>query len=480
MKIKHFAFLAFCATLMNSCKTSYTPLSIPINNIPPDIIKIKKVPYGKEVSVKVININKDLYDVTINGTKTSNNTEVPSVLSLASLLLPAEIPSVNSHSESVSSVIKANGIIRMSAIVDINPIPTNCSGFLQHEQTIIKQEGDNLKIAAERIDKIIQFYNYLGRLQQLCGFSSDSIISAKNITAQNIFGSTDTSIIRSYINNTIQNVIVSYQAIQIAMDQIDSLNYHSACPQSEKDKMKLLLYTEREKSAITSLDELYKKIQDLNTNDEASVIIKRFISINASNYTVTSETIKAKQADRIQFTVSIKPKSWVPCDAVEKNFKVTYKVNGGIKVDFSSGIFGNFGNNNFHGNTYYLDSLYEIRQLKTSPKSIIPSIGGLLHIYYRTGTDVNAGVAAGASLTTDLKITNFHAGVSLMLNVDNEILNRLVLTGGLTWRYVKDLSTNYATGNSVDKNLTIDQLETGKYKQGGFVAFTWNLTKKDK
>lgn len=464
----------FLLSLVVCCKIVTAQQEIDMNKISDTLSDIKKIENKKKVYIKIINVNKDLYDVTINGSKISYNTEAPTLLTLATFALPPEIPFKRAPSVTELSH-------EMVTVVDLNTREQNsstCTATFIEQKDIISKQLQAFKTTINNINSAINYYNYLGQIQKKCVTDMNSVVTEKNTAAKRVFGQIDTPSIRSFFSTNYRAAEVSYQAIQTALNKIDSLIHHANCPASESGKMKSLMYTDREQDVLKAVDKIYEQVSDMITNDQASLVINRFTSINPSNFTVTSETIQAKQADKIQFTVSIKPKNWIPCDAVEKNFKVTYKVKGGIKVDFSSGIFGSFGKAAFQGHSYYLDSLQTIRRFTSSAKSFIPSIGGLLHVYYRSGGNINSGIAAGASVTTDLKITNFHAGVSFMLNVDNEILNRLALTGGLTWRYAKDLSPSYTEGTAVDKTLTIDQLETGKYKQGWFVALTWNLTKK--
>jgi hypothetical protein len=330
-------------------------------------------------------------------------------------------------------------------------------------------------------------FNQLGQLQQECVVSWKATLDKKDkilkVFENTVNANGDTvnaenpQDIEYYMTTNYQKIESAYNSINLSLDVINSLMNKGECTD---DEMNLINFTDREKSRFAKLDDPYKKVKDLVINDQTSFINKRIASINESNYTINSEKLKAKIADEIQYTVSIKPKSWVPCEVEDKTFKINYKVQGGVKVDFSTGIFVNIGNNDFDGNTYFLDSTATIRQLDKSSKAIIPSIGGLLHVYYRNVGVFNLGISGGASITTDLKISNFHLGPSIIFNTNNEILNRFVFSGGFTWRPVDELSSRYTVGTAVDQNLTIEQLQVKRYKRGGFIALTWKLTKREK
>jgi hypothetical protein len=78
-------------------------------------------------------------------------------------------------------------------------------------------------------------------------------------------------------------------------------------------------------------------------------------------------------------------------------------------------------------------------------KSVIPSIGALMHLYYHYGGAFEPGLVFGTSISSDVNFTNFHSRLSFMLNTDNEVLDRIAISGGFTYRYVKDLNSSYLT-----------------------------------
>lgn len=485
-KFIYFIFILVLAILINGCKTSsplsHNPKVIDINNIPENISDDEKIPYGKEVSIKLINVNKDHYDVIINGKKTSHNIDVPSSLSLAAIGLPNAVPFGVDAPPMTELILPTDEMFdAMMISIDNNEdivADNTCVETFNSERSNLKTQTRKFYDGLNNFNSAIKAFNQLGQLQQECIDSWNSTLSKKNKILA-VFGDNpeDPQVIEKYIKSNYSEIEAAYNSINLSLDVIDSLINKGGCTNKELKSIKL---TDREKGFYAKLDDYHNKAKDLVLNDQVFMINKRIASINDSNYTVSSEKLRAKKADEIQYTVSIKPKNWVPCDVVEKTFKVNYKVEGGVKVDFSTGIFGNFGDKDFHGNTYFLDSTATIRQLDKSSKAIIPSIGGFLHIYRRTGDLFNYGLSAGASITTDLKISNFHLGPSIMFNTDNEILNRLAVSVGFTWRPVSVLSSAYTVGTAVDENLTIEQLEVKRYKRGGFIALTWNLTKREK
>jgi hypothetical protein len=165
----------------------------------------------------------------------------------------------------------------------------------------------------------------------------------------------------------------------------------------------------------------------------------------------------------------------VPSTRTIKVNAVTY---GGFKIDFSTGAFFNWGNNNFLGPKYFYeiptDSTKIIREAGRT-KSGLFSIGALMHVSYRTRSFLRPALSFGVSTTSGFNALNFHGGVSLILGKPGKA-NRVILSYGITLREVDLLSSGY-TVNSEGKNFPVVIPVSKNFPvQGNFIALTYNLT----
>jgi hypothetical protein len=150
---------------------------------------------------------------------------------------------------------------------------------------------------------------------------------------------------------------------------------------------------------------------------------------------------------------------------------------GGIKVDYSTGIFFNSGSNTFLGPEYFYeqatDSTKIIREAERSKKSML-SIGALMHLSVRQMSPIRPALSAGVSTTSGFDSFNFHLGASLIFGRPGKP-NRVIVSGCFTWREVELLNNRYSLGEErgdypdavpVSKNFPI---------RGTFIAITYNL-----
>lgn len=448
-------------------------------------LTFKKIASGKTVTLEINNVNKDLYDVTIDTVKTTNNTDIPTAFSAISL--PAQILFGIGSQKSAGQIEKGEkGIENYSKdfaekMVVLDSCSANINRSMIPLKAAINTDVSSFQNALDGINSTITFYNYMDVLKKSCDHSVEKLQNHLKQAAKIFDNTIDTSsslhVVGTKMLMSIQTTIAEakrkYASINFNLNIIDTLVFYNTC--SEEERKSIKDFSEREKENLANIKAAYDKVVEYEQGQMPQLLVQRLESFDKSNFTVSS-SITANEADQITFRVGIKPKNWLPCKAVTSNFTFPLAVSGGLKVDFSTGLFLNFGNSNFRGLSYYIDSSATIRQIKNSGKALIPSLGALAHLYLRSGEKVDAGLTAGASVTTDLKASNFHLGASLLLNTGNTLLNRMALSAGATWHYVEELIPGYHEGIVLDKSLTLDQLKQGKYRQGWFLALTYNLT----
>jgi hypothetical protein len=233
-----------------------------------------------------------------------------------------------------------------------------------------------------------------------------------------------------------------------------------------------------EKEKVEKAKTLWTEIDKFREEGKLYMLVNDFRKVNKSNYTYYSEIVKMKK-DEVKFTFDITSNEPLTCDKPnEEKFEVTLRTQGGAKVDFSTGVFFNFGNEDFLGREYYYKKVNGTESAiiaADAGKRVLFSLGALMHVYKRSPAKVKLGGSVGASTTTSFDAFNFHLGPTLILG-DND---RVCITAGLTLRETKLLDNRY----KLDMNYTTEGLPEAiptvkKFPvTGTFVALTYNFSK---
>ena len=449
----------FMAMLLSAC---HTPKNIvgnfDLNNLRPGIDTFRKhypvIHNGDVVTININKVNKDLYTVKLTPNVVSYNTAIPSALNLSSMVLPsAVLPPGHSAAHEATK--------------------PNCSELIEKEKDNIAEQLSDFHQAESNLNKVVAYNNLLLLLQKDCDYNN--ITSKADLGLEDILQVIDINALPKFVDDNFADLQQAYSSINRSLIQIDIYFNCDSCKKTLA-KNHTENFTESEKAAFAEIKDDYGKLLTFKQTGQEYVVVQNYKAItNQSNYRF-SAVDTAKNADEVNFNIKISPKNWLPCRAIDTSFTINLKV-ARFKIDFSTGIFLNWGGAAFSGKNYFVDSTGTIRQISKNANSYIPSVGALAHFYYRSTSAIDPGLVLGASLSTDVKYTNFHAGLSFMFNAHNEIFNRVALSGGLTYRYVDQLNSGYSVGTTIDKSLTIDQVESGKFIRGGFLALTYNLSK---
>lgn len=446
------------ALLFSACHTPQNIIAnLDLYNLKPGIDTFRKhhavIHNGDVVTVRINNVNKDLYTVKLTHSVISYNTTIPSALNLSSIVLP--------------------GFITPTALHTATRHRPDCSELVELEKDNIDSEMVAFKQAENNLNKVIAYNNLLLLLQKDCDFYD--IMAKADFALQDMVQSVDISLLPKFIDDNFAGLQDAYSRIDQSITAVDVYFNCDSC-KATLAKKHTQNFTETQKAAFAEMKDNYKSLLTFMQTGQQFLVVQNYKALaNASNYRF-SAVDTAKNADEVNFNITISPKNWMPCRAVDTSFNINLKV-ARFKIDFSTGVFLNWGGSAFSGKNYFVDSTGTIRQISKNANSYIPSVGALAHFYYRSTTAIDPGVVLGASLSTDVKYTNFHIGLSFMFNAHNEIFNRVALSGGLTYRYVDQLNSGYGVGTAIDKSLTIDQVESGKFIRGGFLALTYNLSK---
>jgi hypothetical protein len=208
-------------------------------------------------------------------------------------------------------------------------------------------------------------------------------------------------------------------------------------------------------------EETYKKVQ-------TSRIEKRFVRTTMYN------------TDEVLINVNVKKKKEVFCSPEIGNFPISAIVEGGVKIDFSTGLVFNIGRRNLFEQHYHYDSVYRSGNILADSVTItrnrnhnivVPSLGVFFHVYSRLLEHVNGGGLIGASVGSDQHLY-YHIGGCVLLGKSD----RLIIGGGVSISKSRLLSGQYQEGQIIKRSLAPTEIPTDDpTRVGGFVSITWNL-----
>lgn len=207
-------------------------------------------------------------------------------------------------------------------------------------------------------------------------------------------------------------------------------------------------------------------------------LLKTYDYFDKGNFTKIIN-IAAINDDEVNVNLDITPKDDAPCPAIPKSYEFTFRPKGRIKIDFSTGLFMNFGGNDFKDQSYRYDPVdghpdSSVIRKNNGKNSVFPSVGGLMHIYWRNGKDFRPAIAIGIS-TKDLDKINYHLGGSLIFGYSQ----RFIISGGVTMTKTTLIDDKYEEGQVVAKPDANASVPTSSFNRfGAFFSFTYNITSK--
>ncbi|MFY7936977.1 MAG: hypothetical protein ACOVOQ_06365 [Flavobacterium sp.] len=228
---------------------------------------------------------------------------------------------------------------------------------------------------------------------------------------------------------------------------------------------------------IINVTKLYNDIENFNMVGKKDLFLS-YDYFTESNWTYYVNPV-AIDKDLTVISVTILPKEVLSCTPQAKTYEINVKSINGVKIDFSTGLFLNFGGNNFRDQTYRYedieDNTDQQKIIRNDSKNVIfPSVGTLMHVYKRTASDFNVGLTFGLS-TKDFEKLNYHFGGSLILGSNK----RFILSSGVTLTKANLISDNYYEGQIVNKATSPETIPTSSFNRiGYFTSLTFNLTSK--
>ena len=481
-----------------------------------------KLKYNQTCVVKLINVNRFVYKGT-TGEQTGTNlfTEVPAAFS--GLKLPAF------STKSITPVIQdefsnVHGIMAIPAPGPLRTIePCNCAD----PDSIIKHYFSSINNALN--DSLIKLSKF-GKAFNTITANSDSLTAMKDDIAnswdaigqkkinllakfraaindpteislstgyKNLISKSDSTVsfieeqagrLSKMLNQIIEicntydtiGLVRSLKCLDPCKSKKDSILYYKNLDSLNKVRKCIKKITDKIESFNDDVKKAKQLVADMKTMEKEGklqLIQKNYDLIAAENFNYTLDEFLADK-DVHDITINVIAESPVGLNQPQSRvIKIKAITTGGIKIDFSTGAFINYGNNNFLGPDYYykkIDSVNkQIIETERTKKAMF-SIGALAHFYIRSNGYVKPALSLGVSTTASFETVNLHYGISALIGKPGKP-SRFVISAGGTLREVSLLDKRYQL-NTNYKDLP-DTVPVSKNfpKGGGFFAVTYNL-----
>ncbi len=479
--------LYFC----QNCLAQTVPSVVTIDFLKPTSVKkYTTAKYGDKIVVKIENINRGLYKIEGSLTQSNLHTDLPEIFSgiklpgYLNLSLP-ETPKITSDAEAT-------------------PFPGDDE---------IKKSINVINASSTYLNATADFNNKISNLYQSCGVSFDTIeMDLKKITKEYLpssYGDDRTSQeigLRTELTKAISSAVGAKTKIEkllpayIAGIDLTILNYNNTIiwewenfplPKTNKNYRKGLEGYRNAKNMndahkahkdltiaiVNQAFELVTEMEKFRDENKVEQLVNNYKLINSGNFTYLTDSLDV-ESDEIKLSIKIEANKPLTCKGYDKLvIEETYRTKGGIKIDFSSGVFFNFGSDDFLGRDIYYKNLSDTEariESKDGGGRALLSIGALMHIYKRSGTNFNWGISPGLSTTTAFDGLNFHLGPTFLFGKKE----RIVITAGITFREAEILDKSYSYNTTYLKSELPESPPTIKVFpiSGGFLSVTYNLS----
>jgi hypothetical protein len=231
------------------------------------------------------------------------------------------------------------------------------------------------------------------------------------------------------------------------------------------------------KEDITKAKKVLEEMKTAEKEGKLLAVQKNYDLISEANYNYVVDEFLADK-DVHDITIKVLADSPVPFDQPQNRvIKIKAITTGGIKVDFSTGPFMSWGNNDFLGPEYYykkIDSVNkQVIEAERSKKAMF-SVGALAHFYIRSNCFFKPALSLGVSTTASFETVNLHTGISLLMGKPGKP-SRMVLSFGMTLREVSLLDQRYQVNTTYSDLPDVVPVSKNFPKPGCFFAITYNF-----
>jgi hypothetical protein len=234
-------------------------------------------------------------------------------------------------------------------------------------------------------------------------------------------------------------------------------------------------------SLLSEIETLKSNIDKYNYSELFQNINVLFTELNnENNFFVTSDPVQAEK-DVINFDIKITPRKNIKSSSVleTRDFSTSVPIKGGIKIDFSTGLFVTTGlyDRSYSTTTSTSDSTKSsISENKNNSLAQL-SLGALMHISPRWTSSFKPSFSWGLGLnSSDLTNANLFIGASAMFGNND----RFIVSTGVSLANVDYLKGKYSLNTEISTEDIDDDLTAKAARAGWFISFTYNLTNKKK
>jgi len=449
---------------------------------------LNPVRFGSFHTFRIEDINKFLYEVTLEGKKIELETPIPSELQTLFRLNREELAETANSEEVEEAVTDAvNAEKRLNTFIELKT--SSFFSELNLKSNLLTSEMNE----EQKLLINVQIESIQDKVMDLEKFKADVekyLLQIKEMGHELL----KLKLIRIELVVLAQKDI-SAKEMKKLVSEIDKPN-RLKLVQNElsktfkklKKKYQEILQNanETEKDAI---NQLFKKLEDsFSTLDEASAL-SLYSEVNflyselqnENNFRVVSPPTQA-DADIVNYEVTITPSQ---TNALGPNrnpmtFDFDVPVKGGLKVDFSVGPVLSFGKN-AKDEKYFMETsdtpeMSTLRQ-RDNNNTINPGIGALMHFYNRSGSNTSFGglfgIGAGFQSVEDVNLS-FYTGVSLVMGKRQKIM----FNTGISFLSVERLKGNeFEVGTEYETSgFDLNDVTEKVFKPSFFLSLTYNLT----
>lgn len=329
-----------------------------------------------------------------------------------------------------------------------------------------KNAVKKFKADVDNLEKAKTYYREMLNILKTDNKPLDSLLNDRNTLTTALFGENNILALklgfidkRSRVDKSFDNVLTSYASL-------DRSNLKGiGVPEDAVKEM------------MSDIKSLKDRISDYNYFNLFEQITNIYNAFNPKNFTIT-EVMQIPDVDKYSTSISIAPNSLNKTSTYKKTLKYDINVEGGYKVDFSSGFFFNFliSDKGYHYENAGVNNGVQFGTIKEDKdqNDFLPSIGFLVHVYKNVNKPSRIGGCFGLS-TNNAENLKYMLGASLFLgDLDRFIINAGVAGGAvnlLDGRFEKNKAYAVSDLNSSPATERV-------FKLGAFVGVSYNLTNK--
>jgi hypothetical protein len=479
---------------------------------------IFSVRHNQMATYQIKNINRFIYDVTINGSLISYNTAVPAVFDQ---IFKTEAVGNSEIADAANSAVQASDDVSKLKVLESKlqtkhneidlfnklspPDAFKTLGFTEAPLDSMSFDNytkfmANLNSELDSLETVYssQMYSLKGyelKLQNVTGASLkvDQLFDAlekskvlKNaivtIAQSNVLDSTKASKqladLEEQISATI-NLLSIKSSFEEAISDFNTKHQEYLANSDVQEKFKheaqeVIASVKKLKEEVDRINALTKKSDYIKIAQDIKVLKSELL--NPNSYIAVSNPIQAKE-DEVKFDIKITPKSTVNANLLTTttNFTTQIPVSGGVKIDFSTGLICNIGLNDAkYSSSIAEDSTSFSLSKDRNNNQLGLSLGAFMHFYKKNEKNHHWAGTFGLGLnSTDLNDLEVYFGASKIFGKQE----RVILSGGLAISKVAYLKGSLDEDVQIDYAKFTDEFTEKAFRVGGFLSFSYNLSR---